>query len=178
MQKMRSGHAAGSAGKAEVRFTYDFGQEAAWPALHMSKSALRSFRGIAWKTAGSIIARAYKDLENEAPDKFSNLIRIGIDETSYRKGHRYVTVVVNHDTGGLIWAHEGHGIGTPSKFFEELTRTALYDKTCVRRRRETAPFMAEKYCPQAQRCIDPFHVVGRAMDALDEVRTRSLAEGT
>jgi len=28
------------------------------------------------------------------------LRRIGIDEISYRKGHRYLTVVVDHDTGG------------------------------------------------------------------------------
>jgi len=33
-------------------------------------------------------------------DQLEGLRRIGIDEISYRKGHRYLTVVVDHDTGG------------------------------------------------------------------------------
>ena len=34
--------------------------------------------------------------------------RIGIDELSYKKGHRYITCVVDHDTGRLVWAKAGH----------------------------------------------------------------------
>ena len=32
-----------------------------------------------------------------------------------------------------------------------------------------------EYCPNAQRCIDPFHVVSWAMEALEKVRRRTLA---
>ncbi len=132
-------------------FTYDFEQEIVWLALHMSKSALSKFRRIAWKTVGEIIERVYTDLEKKSPCKFDNLSKIGIDETSYRKGHKYITVVVNHDTGKLIWAREGHSTETLSEFFEQLTNEqresinlvtgdgARWIKTCV-----------EKYCPNAE----------------------------
>lgn len=35
--------------------------------------------------------------------------RVGIDEVSYRKGHRYLTNVVDLDTGQVIWCAEGRG---------------------------------------------------------------------
>ncbi|WP_439098330.1 transposase, partial [Bifidobacterium catulorum] len=34
---------------------------------------------------------------------------LGVDETSYRKGHKYMTVVVDHDRGRVVWMHQGHG---------------------------------------------------------------------
>ena len=37
-------------------------------------------------------------------DLLDGLRRIGIDEISHRKGQRYLTVVVDHDTGRLVWA--------------------------------------------------------------------------
>ena len=45
-------------------------------------------------------------------DRFAGLRRIGIDEISYKRGHRYLTVVVDHDRGRLIWAAVGgHRVG-------------------------------------------------------------------
>jgi len=49
-------------------------------------------------------------------DQLEWLWRIGIDEISYRKGHRYLTLVVYHDTGRMVWAHEGCNSGTLVKF--------------------------------------------------------------
>ncbi len=50
--------------------------------------------------------------------RLDNLVNIGVDETSHRKGHSYITVVVNHDTNTVVWAHPGHGKAVFSKFFE------------------------------------------------------------
>lgn len=47
---------------------------------------------------------------------------IGVDETSYRKGHKYMTVVVDHDRGRVIWMHQGHG----QKVFDELVKLFVY----------------------------------------------------
>ena len=38
-----------------------------------------------------------------ARDPLEGLRRIGIDEISYKKGHRYITIVVDHDSGRLVW---------------------------------------------------------------------------
>ena len=45
------------------------------------------------------------------------LRRIGIDEISYKKGHRYIKIVVDHDTGRLVWAAPGRDRKTLHAFF-------------------------------------------------------------
>jgi transposase len=40
-------------------------------------------------------------------DGLDGLVRIGIDEVAYRKGHRYLMCVVCHDTGRIVWALRG-----------------------------------------------------------------------
>jgi len=55
---------------------------------------------IPWRTVGSIITRVVAE-GRAANDSFSGLVRIGIDEISYKKGHRSLTIVVDHDTGRL-----------------------------------------------------------------------------
>ena len=58
---------------------------------------------------GPIISRCRKDADPNPGHRFDGLKRIGIDETSYKKGHKYITVIVNHDTNSVIWMHEKHG---------------------------------------------------------------------
>jgi len=43
------------------------------------------------------------------PSPFGGLTSIGVDETSYRKGHTCITVVVDHERHRAIWAHDGYG---------------------------------------------------------------------
>ena len=99
--------------------TYAFDDTAAWLVTHCSKSAVRDLLRVAWRTVGSIVTRVVADAE-AAMDRFANLRRIGIDEISYKRGHKYLTVVVDHDTGVLLWAHPGRDQKTLEKFFDRL----------------------------------------------------------
>ena len=83
--------------------THAFDDTAAWLAVHTSKQAVRELLRVAWATVGRIVARVAADAE-QASDRFAGLSRIGIDEISYKRGHRYLTVVVDHDTRRLVWA--------------------------------------------------------------------------
>ena len=58
---------------------------------------------VAWRSVGAKIARVSEERGAEA-DPLAGLRCIGIDEISHRKGQRYLTVVVDHDSGRLIWA--------------------------------------------------------------------------
>jgi len=106
-----------------------------------------------------------------ARDPLEGLSRIGIDEISYKKGHRYITIVVDHDTGRLVWAAPGRDRKTLAAFF-----TALGEKRCTAVTHvsaDAAQWIAEEvaaHCPNAVRCADPFHIVAWAGDALDQVR--------
>ncbi|MCY0611446.1 transposase, partial [Klebsiella pneumoniae] len=68
---------------------------------------------------GAIVARVWADTEKRI-DRFANLRRIGIDEISYKRHHRYLTVVVDHDSGGLVWPAPGHDKATLGLFFDAL----------------------------------------------------------
>jgi transposase InsO family protein len=76
--------------------TYGFDEQVAWLATQASKSAVTQLMRIAWRTVGSIIARVWADTE-ALYDRFAGLTRIGIDEISYKRGHKYLTIVVDHD---------------------------------------------------------------------------------
>jgi transposase len=82
----------------DVGHTRDFDAMAAWLAVRTSKSATCQLLRVAWRTIGSIITRVNSDVE-AAVDRLSGLRRIGIDEISYKRGQRYLIVVVDHDTG-------------------------------------------------------------------------------
>ncbi len=86
--------------------TRDFDDTVAWLAVQCSKTAVTELLRVAWRTVGAIIIRVQADIEATV-DRFDGLRRIGIDEISYKRGHRYLTVVVDHDTGRLVWAAVG-----------------------------------------------------------------------
>lgn len=154
------------------RFTRDFEDWAACLAVRCTASAVAELARVEWHTVGGICERVYAELEAaRGRGRFDGVRRIGIDETSYKKGHEYLTVVVDHDRGCLVWAREGYGGEVLGLFLDELARErgravevvtadgAKWIKALVRRRR-----------PNARWVMDPFHVVQWMNDALDDVR--------
>jgi transposase len=97
--------------------------------------------------------------------------RIGIDEISYKRHHKYLTVVVDHDSGRLVWAKPGRDKATLAAFFDQLgpQRSARISHVSADGA-EWISTVVGKQCPNAVRCADPFHVVKWATEALDEVR--------
>jgi transposase len=93
----------------DARHTTVFEDTVAWMATRTSKSTLELLLRIAWRTVGAIVARVVAD-GVAARDPLEGLRRIGIDEISCKKGHRYITIVVDHDTGRLVWAAPGRGL--------------------------------------------------------------------
>ena len=153
------------------RFTRAFEQQVAWLATHCSKTAVCELMRISWYTVGRIIERVAADERIRQGDPLEGLTRIGIDELSFRKGQRYITVVVDHDTGRLVWAREGRDKKTVLGFFDELgaERTARIRLVSSDLGDWITRAVRER-CPQATLCLDPYHVVALASSALDEVR--------
>ena len=150
--------------------TYAFDDTAAWLVTHCSKSAVRDLLRIAWRSVGSIVTRVVADAE-AGTDRFANLRRIGIDEISYKRGHKYLTVVVDHESGVLLWAHPGRDQKTLEKFFDRLGEQRCAQITLVSA--DAAEWIANVVadrCKNAELCLDPFHIVAWATKALDEVR--------
>ena len=83
--------------------------ERAWLTAVASRKTLGGFLRIAWRTAGDIARRVAARLGSSMPCMFDGLTAIGVDETSYRKGRTYITVVVDHKRKRVVWAHDGYG---------------------------------------------------------------------
>ena len=90
----------------DSRFTRAFEEQVAWLAVNTSSSAVAELMRISWRTVGPIRERVAAEA-GPGVDLLAGLRRIGIDEISHRKGHRYLTVVVDHDSGRLVWAAPG-----------------------------------------------------------------------
>ena len=156
--------------------TRSFDQQVAWLATQCSKRAITELMRIAWRTVGAIITRVWADTA-AGVDALAGLQRIGIDEISYKRRHKYLTVVVDHDSGRLVWARPGRERATVHAFFDALQasgqgRCAQITHVSA----DGAEWIADvvsKRCPKAVRCADPFHVVGWATEALDAVRRQA-----
>jgi len=156
-----------------VGHTRDFDAMAAWLTVRTSKSATCQLLRVAWRTIGSIITRVNDDVEATI-DRLAGLRRIGIDEISYKRGHRYLIVVVDHDTGRLVWAGPGRSESALDVFFDELGAARAGELTHVSA--DMADWIAKavaRRAPNAIRCADPFHVVAWAIEALDIERRRA-----
>jgi transposase len=154
----------------DARHSAVFEDTVAWMATRTSKSTLEVLLRIAWRTVGAIVARVVAE-GVAARDPLQGLRRIGIDEISYKKGHRYITIVVDHDTGRLVWAAPGRDRKTLNSFFTELGEKRCAAVTHVSA--DAAQWIADEValnCPNAVRCADAFHIVAWAGDALDQVR--------
>jgi transposase len=153
--------------------TYAFDEQVAWLATQCSKTAVTQLMRIAWRTVGTIITRVWADVE-AVHDRFAGLRRIGIDEIAYKRGHKYLTVVVDHDSGRLVWAAPGREKATLARFFD-----ALGGQRCARITHVSADSadwisaVVTGRCPNAVRCADPFHIVKWATEALDDIRRQA-----
>jgi transposase len=151
-------------------FTEAFEDQCAWLAVNASASAVAQLMRTTWRTVGWICARVADEARAQR-DLLADLRRIGFDEISVRKGQTYLTVVVDHDSGRLVWAAPGRDRKTVEKFLDllgEERRARLELVSCDMASWITNP--VTERCPNAAICLDPFHVVKLATDALDEIR--------
>jgi transposase len=155
-----------------VGVTRRFEDQVAWLAVHSSKKAITELMRIAWRTVGAVVQRVCDDARVRR-DPLEGLRRIGIDEISYRKGHRYLTVVVDHDTGRLVWAAPGRNKATVASFFNQLGRSRTLKIRLVSA--DAAHWIGDvvrSRCLNAKLTMDSFHIIQWATDALDVVRRK------
>src|SRR6478735_7315050 len=150
--------------------TRAFDQQVAWLATQCSKRAITELMRIAWRTVAAIITRVWADTA-AGVDAFAGLRRVGIDEISYKLHQKYLTVVVDHDSGRLVWACPGRERATVHAFFDALEasgqgRCAQITHVSADGAEWIADVVRDR-CPDAIRCADPFHVVGWATEAVD-----------
>ena len=155
------------------RFTRDFEMECAWLTAVANQKTVGGFLRIAWRTAGHIARRVAARLESSMPSMFDGLTAIGVDETSYRKGHTYITVVVDHKRKRVVQVHDGYGKEVLDLFFRQLTDEQRASVRIVTG--DGAKWIdasVKEHLPNAECVLDSFHIVSWMSDALGQVRKR------
>ena len=157
------------------RFTTAFEDTAAWLVCHATLSVVAVLLRVAWRSVADIVTRVVADRAART-DRLAGLRRIGIDEISYRKGQRYLLVVVDHDSGRLVWAGRNRNATTLHRFFDDLGADRAGQLTHVSA--DGAQWIHDTVAarsPGAVLCLDAFHVVAWATEALDQVRRAMIA---
>lgn len=156
-------------------FTRPFEDAVAYLAQRADKTTVSEMMGIAWRTVGNIVERVVARLGPK--DLLDGLTCIGVDELSYRRHHKYITIVTDHVRGRIVWAAEGKSAATLRAFFEELgaERSARLEAVTIDMSQAYIDAVKEM-APQAKLIFDRFHVQRLAHDALDEVRRAQVRE--
>ena len=153
-----------------ARCTRDLEDVIAWMAQRVDKTTVSKLVRVSWETVAAVVVRVVADHINDA--RLDDLYRIGVDEVSYRKGHRYLTVVADHDRAGtVVWAAEGRNVATLEKFYEALGPERCNRLSAVSLDMSAAYAKATRIkAPNAQQCVHPFHVIKLANEAIDTTR--------
>ena len=153
-------------------FTAAFEEQTAWLAAHATATMVAELMRSSWRAVTRMVTRVVGQARGKT-DRLEGLVRIAIDEKAYRKGHRYITVVTDVDTGRVVWAAEGRSQATVEAFFAALgtERAAALTHVGCDGADWIHPVVKVK-APNAVLCLDSFHVVAWAGEAVDEVRRR------
>ena len=164
--------------------------------VHPSNKAtwrlMRSISSWARRCPATHVARMYGISDNtvRAYDKavlktdlplvcFDDIRALLIDEKAVRRGHNYVTVVLNADSGELLYMAEGKKKEVIDAFFEKLTQKQRENIQAVGIDRAGA-YQASvlQYLPNADIVYDRFHLMMNLNSALDEVRRQEWREAS
>ncbi len=153
-----------------ARFTRAFEDVVAWLAQQAAFSVISRLLRVSWRSVARIVARVVRELG--AGERLQGLRRIGVDDVSYRRGYRFLTVVADHDTGRVVWVAEGHSQETLERFFDQLGSEGTTKLVAVSCDMWAAyqKALAARLPSQVRVCVDPFHVVQRANRAVESVR--------
>jgi transposase len=154
--------------RPDAHHACDFEDVVAWLAQQMAKTPIAGMLRIGWDTVGRIVERVVKDHLDER--RLDGLVAIGVDEVSYRRGQGYLTSVVNHQAGAIVWCALGRNAYTLQAFFDLLgDRKSSIRAVSIDMSGGYEKAIRENL-PDAQICFDPFHVIRLAQRAVDQVR--------
>jgi len=126
--------------------------------------------GLSWHTVKEIDKRRL--IQEVGTPCYDDLRLLAVDEISVRKGHRYMTSVLDFETGRLVWMGQDRTKQTLKRFFAELSPEQLASIEAIALDMSGAYRQAiVETCPQVAMVYDFFHVVAKyGREVIDRVR--------
>jgi transposase len=154
--------------RPKARHTSDFENVVAWLAQRMDKTSISRLLRCSWEAVDAIIVRVVVDHIDDS--RLDQLYRIGVDEISYKRGQKYLTIVADHDTGNVVWVGKERSKAAFEEFFTALgpQRAAAIEAISLDGSSVYLPVTREQI-PNARICLDPFHVIKWTNEVVDSV---------
>jgi transposase len=95
---------------------------------------------------------------------------IAVDEFAIHKGQRYMTVVLDLETGAIVWAAQGRDAGALAGFLRKLKRAGAFVQAVAMDMWRPYMLAVQSELPSATIVHDPFHIVAAVNEALDRTR--------
>lgn len=158
------------------RYTRAFEQQVAWLAQSCDLTTVAEYFRISWATVRSIVHRVVRTAW-DGDRSLDGLRVIGVDEISYRRHHHYLTVVVDHFSGRVVWAGKDRKVKTLLRFFRHLgPERAAQLEAISADMWEAYLIVLRKKAPQARVIFDRFHIVRHLNDAVTKVRQQLVRD--
>lgn len=154
--------------KEKCQYTKRLGRYIQDLCLYMTIKAVADNLGMSWNTVKEINKERLKR-KYSRPD-LHGLRLIGIDEFAVKKGHVYMTIVVDLETGRVVYVGDGKGKDALDGFWKRLSRSRCRIEAVSTDLSGAFISAVREHLPDATLIFDHFHVVKLANDALDRVR--------
>jgi transposase len=154
--------------RPRARHTRAFEDVCTWLAQRSDRTTVARLQRCSWEAVSAIIERVVADHK----PVLGELRRIGVDEISYAHT-TFLTLVVDHDSGRVVWIGEGRSAESLAGFYRELGDAARSIEAVSCDLGEPYVAATRRHVPNARICFDPFHVVALANKALDQARTHA-----
>lgn len=136
---------------------------------YMNIKEVAKHLGLDWKT----VKDTHKDYLKKrfAKEDIGTPRLLAVDEISLKKGHHYLTVIINWENGRVLWIGEGRKYETLKEFFDSLTEDQRRHIEAIAMDMWDPYIKAVKECcPNASIVFDQFHVVRAFGRVIDKVR--------
>ncbi|MCA1734874.1 MAG: ISL3 family transposase [Actinobacteria bacterium] len=155
-----------------ARLSADLEDVIAWLCQRTDKTSVCRLLRVSWEAVQAVVMRVVAEHLDDS--RLDGLYHLGVDEISYKRGHQYLTVIADHDRGRVVHVAQGRNHAALQGFFDLLGPERCQQVKAISM--DMAKIWREpcaQFIPQADICIDPFHVIRLANIALDSVYTES-----
>jgi transposase len=158
------------------RYTKDFERYVLELSREMTIQGVARHLGVSWDVVKDIQKR-YLGRKFAKP-RLKDLRMIAIDEIYMGKRHRFRTVVMNLETGAVVFVGEGKGAAALDPFWKRLCRTKAKIRAVAADMSAAYMQAVSENLPTAVRVLDHFHVIKLFNDKLTQLRREIYRETT
>jgi transposase len=143
---------------------------------YMTPQAVSRHLGISWDLANTIQTRRLR--KKFGQPKLRHLQRLAVDEVHVGRRHKYLTLVLDLDSGAVVFVGEGRGADTLRPFFRRLRHSRAQVRAVASDMAGGFLKAVREFLPEATLVLDRFHVVKLFNEKLTQLRRDLYREAT